>query len=326
MRTHKGMMAYTVTLGLVLAGAASAQQTCQENEVRLGTLGITGWSCKCTLTEGAPAERAWEFQSEPLIRSVGADGPAAGKLRRGDVITAVDGYLITTAEGGRRFAQVQPGVPVELTVRRGDEPVTVAITPGSQCMVDAPRAALAPFQPFFRLLPNLLLGRMRITPKGWLGLSLSCSWCSIDTQGRDPEWLFSEPPVIDRVEPSSPAAAAGLRAGDQLLRIGGHPITSEEGGRLFGALRPGQALNVVFERDGVTSSADVVAGTRPGDAPPDSIGTDEHPDITRFSGVVGEAFVQVTGSPVTVSHTEDEIVIRSNDITVRIRRTGGDGR
>jgi hypothetical protein len=43
--------------------------------------------------------------------------------------------------------------------------------------------------------------------------------------------------------------------------------------------------------------------------------------MERFTGTVGNAAVQVTGAPVSVTQTEDEIVIRSADITVRIRRT-----
>jgi hypothetical protein len=38
--------------------------------------------------------------------------------------------------------------------------------------------------------------------------------------------------------------------------------------------------------------------------------------------VIGDALVEVTGGPITVQRTDDEIVIRSADITVRIKRTG----
>jgi hypothetical protein len=37
--------------------------------------------------------------------------------------------------------------------------------------------------------------------------------------------------------------------------------------------------------------------------------------------VIGDALVEVTGGPITVQRTEKEIVIRSADITVRIKRT-----
>ncbi len=71
--------------------------------------------------------------------------------------------------------------------------------------------------------------------------------------------------------------------------------------------------------------------TRPGPPGPRSAATDGGEEVTRFSGWVGDAFIQVTGSPVTVTvnhtaddHMADELIIRSNDITVRIRQTGGE--
>jgi hypothetical protein len=45
------------------------------------------------------------------------------------------------------------------------------------------------------------------------------------------------------------------------------------------------------------------------------------PDMERFTGTIGNALVQVTGGVVSVTETDDEIVIRGADITVRIRRT-----
>jgi membrane-associated protease RseP (regulator of RpoE activity) len=319
------MIAYTVFVGLALASPGSALQTCTDSEVVVGTLGINRLSCNCSLTTGGdPSERIWEFKSEPLIQGVDADGPAAGKLRTGDVITTIDGYLITTAEGGRRYAQVQPGVPVELAVRRGGGAVAVDVTPGSTCRAQE-YVSVPANPPLLRLLPIAGWPAHRITPKGWLGFGLSCINCVVKT-GTTPLWTFSQPPVVNAVEPDSPAWKAGLRAGDRLLNIGGHPFITEQGARLFGAVMPGQPLALLYQRNGLTFPVDLVAGLRPVVSQPDSALADEQSDVTRFSGIVGDAFVQVTGSPVTVSHTDDEVVIRSNDITVRIRRTGGGSR
>jgi len=43
-------------------------------------------------------------------------------------------------------------------------------------------------------------------------------------------------------------------------------------------------------------------------------------EVTRFSGALGDTQVLVTGGPITVSRTETEIVIRSQDIVVRVRQ------
>ena len=42
----------------------------------------------------------------------------AGKLHTGDILIAIDGVLITTRDGGRRLANLRPGVPITLRIRR----------------------------------------------------------------------------------------------------------------------------------------------------------------------------------------------------------------
>ena len=61
--------------------------------------------------------RSWSFAQPPVVYSVEDNGPAdrAG-LRSGDTLVSVDGYPLTSAEGGRRFANIQPGQAVTLLV------------------------------------------------------------------------------------------------------------------------------------------------------------------------------------------------------------------
>ncbi|MEX2283134.1 MAG: PDZ domain-containing protein [Gemmatimonadota bacterium] len=70
----------------------------------------------------------WEFEESPQIYSVDANSEAyrAG-IRRGDVITRIDGLLITSPEGGRRFGAVVPGQRVEFTIRRGSQTLSRAV-------------------------------------------------------------------------------------------------------------------------------------------------------------------------------------------------------
>jgi len=70
----------------------------------------------------------WWFGDMPRVYSVDLGSPAfrAG-LRRGDVISGIDGVSIVTPEGGRRFGLIRPGQVVRWTVvRDGEERQVVA--------------------------------------------------------------------------------------------------------------------------------------------------------------------------------------------------------
>jgi len=78
---------------------------------------------------GVDGERTrWNFDDPPKVRSVDPDGPAdnAG-LRRGDVLTHIDGVPLDSAEGGQRFSDVRPGQAVTWTVRRHGSTRTVEV-------------------------------------------------------------------------------------------------------------------------------------------------------------------------------------------------------
>jgi len=129
---------------------------------------------------------------------------------------------------------------------------------------------------------------------------------------------------------------AGLRSGDRVTHIDGVSIVSAEGGRRFGVLSSGQRARLRLERDGAAREVELVVGERESQAPvpavtpvPDTpprpprggvLAPAPQPGTVRFTGVVGTAFVEVTGGPVAVTENEDEVVIRSGDITVRIRK------
>jgi antitoxin (DNA-binding transcriptional repressor) of toxin-antitoxin stability system len=94
----------------------------------LDMLGISSMSCNCTFVSDSN-ERLWLFHAEPKIKGVDRSGPSNGKLKKGDVLVAIDGKLITTRQGGVRFANLRAGEPVELTVRRRFSTRLVAVIP-----------------------------------------------------------------------------------------------------------------------------------------------------------------------------------------------------
>ena len=134
-------------------------------------------------------------------------------------------------------------------------------------------------------------------------------------------WDFAAPPEVNRVETFSPAHRAGVRAGDVLTQINGYSLTSPRGGHLFGSVEPGDTVTFQYRRNNEEHEVQIVADSSyrsPGEWV--RADTNERPP-TRFSGVVGNAHVSVTGGPVSVNRTENEVVLRIGDVTVRIRRT-----
>lgn len=343
-----------------LAGTASAQEEaaeCPPGSTAIGSIGYTELECNCTLRfdPANPDRQSYDFRSEPRIGGIKDGGPADGKLKDGDIITAIDGHLITTREGGRRFANLEPGVPVSLAVRRDGRQMEVTLTPGADCTHflpppkyrDVPPTPPAPFPR--RLVADTLVyadsAAYAVPPppryvelvavpqppspalltKGWFGFSIKCSYCSVQAgeEGEFSAWQFSSYPTVERVEQGSPAHQAGIRAGDILTHIDDHALTSDEGGRLFGAVQPGDTVTFRYLRNNREQRVRLVAKARLvlRVAPP--VAVKPHTEITRFSGVIGNVQIQVTGGAITVNRTESEVIIKSQDITVRIKRTGG---
>ncbi len=337
-------LAATMTIAAALPCALPGQEAevkCAEGEVVVGALGYGKLECECTISylKNEPGRALYEFRSEPRIWNIFKDGPANKKLREGDVVIAVDGSLITTAEGGRKFGGLTPGVPVTLTVRRGATEIDVTITPEAKCRewkpeLPPPAPDVAGVEERVRWAEQPRVGiepvpppppEQTALPSGWMGFSFSCSHCMVGREEGEghPVWDFTSPPQVERVEATSPAAAAGLRPGDVLTHLNGVALTSGEGGRLLGAIQPGDTLVFRYSRGDQSRTAQLVAGERVAargePVPPPKRGE----EITRFSGVVGNAFIEVTGGTISVSRTDDEVVIRSRDITVRIKKTGG---
>lgn len=293
---------------MLLAGTARAQEVavtaaCDANRssMSLAPLGITQFSCDCSVTTGVGERGVWFFRREPVIGGIAPDGPAAGKLQAGDVIVAIDGLLITTREAGRHLASLRPGQPVRLTVRRERREMQVDIRTRTDCpaglvsgfngveqaaqaaqlrglleeharqeavvarSLTATEARLADVKGLTgRLQSSLQRG-------AWFGFGLSCTECSIqvdDEKARDGGqpgrvWTFSDYPSVYSVDRGSPADRAGLQRGDILLRIDGVDLRTAAGGRNFGAVQPGDTVVFTYRRDGQTSRARMTAEQSP---------------------------------------------------------------
>jgi predicted metalloprotease with PDZ domain len=223
-----------------------------------------------------------QFSTEPRIRGLLDGSPADGKLEDGDILIAIDGVLITTREGGRRLANLKPGMPVTLRIRRDGKEMDVTLVPRLGCnmpslavMADpvrapAARPAIAPravseTAPAQAARPAIAPRATReaapavtavapraviapVLPPFTFGLELECGSCGWRSESDGVRWSSPSLPTIRSVEPGGPGDQAGLKPGDVLVEIDGHLLNNEEAGREIGKLRPGHAVQVRFLR------------------------------------------------------------------------------
>ena len=358
-------------LAAVAAAAPGDAQQCPRGYIRQADLGFDNLS-------GGPMRFEWrngrtihQFDAEPRISGVRDGGPAEGRLRDGDVIVAVDGQLITSGAGGRRYSDIDPGDEVRLSVRRGGRVQDVTVRAGARCLrpptpptpprpptaptppaaparpapparpahptrpphqatprpptpPQAPTAPAAPVPPTPPVppVPPTPPAPPEIMPDGWFGFGIECNHCGVHREsGRQPVFRFNEAPTVMNVEPGTPAARAGMRRGDRLTHVDGVSLTTARGWNRFGAIQPGQQVRWTYTRGGQSRQATMTALRRPdaGRTPrPAATGAGQR---LRYSGTVGGSAVEVRGAPVTVTTDPrtGETVIRSADLTVRIR-------
>jgi serine protease Do len=202
----------------------------RDGKVERGWLGATIQPLTSELAQSFGA-RAGEGV---LVADVVRSGPsAAAGIEPGDIITAVDGRSVTEPSALRdAVAALQPGHKAELALIRAGKARTLAVELGQRpALGDEPSsAAQSPAR------------------QGRWGIALD------DLSGELAEQLGLESTsgaLVAQVEPSSPAARAGLQPGDVIVEVDG--VAVESAARCAQALRNvegGQVRLLVRNADG----------------------------------------------------------------------------
>lgn len=346
-----GWVATAASLMALLPDAGAAQ-ACAAGD-RIGSMGITGIQCERCRFFSREDGRPPVFWTEPVVRGIDPDLPGARVLREGDAIVAVDDELITTARGQAAYARLPLSGEVRVRVRRNGElrdlevpvaavcpaspslaPVvagrSIPVPPGPPAIPPVPAVPSVRAAPAAPVAPAAAVPPIPPLPPGpdaRLGFGFRCGPCTQHRAQGEIVWSFSNPPEVTGVQEDGPAWAAGLRPGDRIVRVDGADVTSDEGGRRFGAIRPGDRVRWTVERDGRT--LDVTSLALPQDVravSPPAASAPAVADVLRYSGRVGDALVEVRGARVVVVEDGSAIVIRTGDTEIRIRVAGGDSR
>lgn len=101
-----------------------------------------------------------------------------------------------------------------------------------------------------------------ISREGWLGVSFSSSFEVESQSGQQRIFRFHAYPVVEAVEPASPARRAGIEVGDILIAFKGKDLRKEPIA-LDALLTPGSQLPVMLRRGSRTHTVTVLVGERP---------------------------------------------------------------
>ena len=232
MRSRRRYVHISVVLVLLLSGsrlaAEAADPPLSTKERPIGWLGISIQEVGEVLAERLAATFGVESGTGVLVVEAIRGGPSeAGGLKANDVIVKLDNQPIWEVRQLQKIIRgTAPGRPVRLTVLREKERVQVSVTVGQ--MPEAMRAQLAGER------------------LGFLARSRSGVAQAKEVAGKPEEEVW-----VMFVEPGSPAAEAGLRPQDLLVRIGEHDIRSlEQMGKALRVARAGERLSIQVIREG----------------------------------------------------------------------------
>lgn len=180
------------------------------------------------------------------IALVDHDGPAGlAGLQPHDIVLQIDGQNIDAAETlSRKIRESAPGKVISLSILRFGHALTITAKLADYREMEKvwhKQPPLAETQPGDSGADNILVQRYGPAPSqklpphgtGFIGTVLRTSpytGASLDAMEPQLAGFFGVPPktglLVHEVETNSPAAQAGLRAGDVVLRMDGTPVAT----------------------------------------------------------------------------------------------------
>lgn len=195
-----------------------------------------------------------------LIVAVGEETPASeAGLMRGDILLAIDGDMVNTAAELQHVILMQdPGDMLELTVKRGDEELTLSATLAD---VDGyPLLGVAPDNQGFRGI-RTQRGRS-MSMRNFVRLPAMKQFSGMDGEADS----LREGAVVMEVIEDSPAATAGLMAGDLITSVGETEIDGmRDLAGVAAEFSPGDEVELTVDRDGETVELNLTLGAHPDD-------------------------------------------------------------
>ncbi|MCY4409591.1 MAG: PDZ domain-containing protein [Caldilineaceae bacterium] len=210
-----------------------------------------------TVSASSLAER---IKPEPgvLIVAVGDETPASGAgLQRGDILLAIDGDMVNTAAELRHVILMRdPGDTLELTVKRGDEELTMTVT-----------LADNDGYPLLGVAPNVASDvRMRSSRWHFSGMRGFGPSYGRDGNRAMKDFRFGAGATVMEVQENSPAATAGLMADDVITAVDETEITGmKDLVEVVAAFNPGDEVELTVDRDGESVKLNVTLGAHPDD-------------------------------------------------------------
>ncbi len=222
------LLTTVLLLSSLLLAAEAADPPLPVKEQPIGWLGVSIQEVGEELAERLSATFGVESGTGVLVVEAIRGGPAeAAGLRPNDVVVKLDNQPIWEVRQLQKIIRSSaPGRSIRLTILRGRERVQVPVTVGH--------------------MPEWITGQLAGERLGLFARSRAG-----EASGKEVEEKPEEGVRVMLVEPGSPAAEAGLRPQDLLVRIGEHDIrTLEDMAKALKLGRAGERLSVQIVRDG----------------------------------------------------------------------------